>query len=57
MATPPVPEAALDETARLYLSGLSVRAVAKKLGLSYTATHHRLALAGVTMRGRGGRLV
>lgn len=50
MATPRVHPGVLDMTRDMYLSGLSIRAVARKLRLSYTAVHHRLVLAGVQMR-------
>jgi hypothetical protein len=50
MSTPHVHPDTLAMTADMYLSGLSIRAVARKLRLSYTAVHHRLVLAGVQMR-------
>jgi hypothetical protein len=56
MPTPPVPLPDLQRTVDIYLSGHSIRAVAKMMNLSYTATRHRLAnLAGVQLRRRNGQ--
>jgi hypothetical protein len=50
MPTPPVPTQDLEETAALYRSGLTIKETGKEIGRSYTATRHRLLLAGVTLR-------
>lgn len=51
-----LPDAAFAETARLYLSGLPVAAVAECLGISSRAVLHRLDRAGVPRRTRAESL-
>jgi hypothetical protein len=40
----------------LYQSGLSVRAVAEEVGVTFQAVHSMLQRMGVTMRPRGGNM-
>ena len=39
---------------RLYESGLSLRKVAARIGVSHQAVHKALVAMGITLRGRGG---
>lgn len=39
----------------LYNSGLSLRSVADKMGITFQAVHALLKRSGVTMRSKGGR--
>jgi transposase len=43
-----------DRMVKMYNEKVSIRAIAKKLGISYFSVHRRLNLAGVTFRPRGG---
>ncbi len=47
-------EQAKQTAAARYAEGLSVRAVAAEIGLSFSSTHALLQQAGVTFRPRGG---
>ena len=41
---------------RLYESGMTLRAVAEKMGCSFQSVHQVLRLMGVPMRTRGGNM-
>jgi hypothetical protein len=45
-----------DELAELYEQGATVRSLAARTGRSYGGVHSLLRAAGVTLRGRGGKM-
>ncbi|WP_413471666.1 helix-turn-helix domain-containing protein [Streptomyces sp. MB09-02B] len=49
-------ETARQRAADLYTQGCTIRSVADQIGRSYGGTRVLLLEAGVTLRGRGGRL-
>jgi hypothetical protein len=49
-----MPEMDGARLAEIYETGVPLRAIADRVGLSYGSVHRRLLEAGVTMRPRGG---
>jgi predicted DNA-binding protein YlxM (UPF0122 family) len=47
------PEIKTSDLIKLYRSGLGLREIAAKVGISYQGVHERLRTAGVGLRGRG----
>lgn len=47
-------EAKRQKVADLYLSGLTVREVAREVGVTFQAVHSMLVRMGVSLRPRGG---